>query len=213
MLDEKTLTKRIKTMFGAHHYVYISDDAADIAAITNLSTEEIEALMRSPYWRDALDYWGFRPELGDLKLAQQLWTELVENASDLFPHEVDYSHELPGDLVDENRPINYLPDTFVSKGLSRNQIREKIAEYSEFHGEPVKYDGFEIRGHHFWIYANYPDGIFSSAFARVNVAKNLVVDVDDTVYLVAIIDGQLQLTQTVSDDVVTADDKRLRVCL
>ncbi|MDE0636672.1 MAG: hypothetical protein OXI43_12605 [Candidatus Poribacteria bacterium] len=58
MLDKKTLTKRLKTIFAAHHYVLVSDNITDIAAVLNLSIEQVESLMRSPYWRESLNYWG-----------------------------------------------------------------------------------------------------------------------------------------------------------
>ena len=125
MLDEKTLTKRLRTIFGAHHYVHVSEDTADIAAILNLPREQVENLMRSSYWRESLDYWGFQPELGDLKIAQQLWAELVGKDEHINPVEYplrpDKAPQGEGDLALYPLIQSHL---FCVDNLSKREMRK-----------------------------------------------------------------------------------------
>ena len=65
MLSKKTLTKCLKTIWGAHHFVHHSKDVADIAAAINVSPERVAKLMHSPYWDQALHYWNYTPPAGD----------------------------------------------------------------------------------------------------------------------------------------------------
>ena len=90
MLSKKTLTKCLKTIWGAHHFVFNSKDVADIAAVLNVSPERVVKLMNSPYWDQALHFWNYIPPAGDLNLAQKLWTELVENGGHININLVEY---------------------------------------------------------------------------------------------------------------------------
>lgn len=211
MLDEKTLRKRLKITYAAHHWLIHTPDPAEIAEVVNLSVERVEELMRSPFFEESLVIWGWTPQVSDLRTAQDLWTTLIENAHDLYPEDLDY-FDTPFN-IDENKSIKHLPNVVCIEDLSHDQIRERIQEQTEFESEPVRYEGQEIRGYKFWVYPNYPDGIWSSVFARLNVAGNLVVDDGDSAYLVTIADGRLYLANEVSDKVVLVTDKRLRVCL
>ena len=207
MLDPKTLTKRLKTIFGAHHYMHVSDDIADIAAVVNLSPEDQEKLMRSSYWRESLDYWGFQPELGDLKIAQQLWTELVEKREDVDP--VEYPDQQIGKPF-YNYEVRALINShlFCIDNLSNTDIRDRLAD----DGNPVHYESQHIRGYHWFVYPNKP--LYSKALAKVNVAGDLVIDYgDDETCLVCIKHGRLSITRQVFNDVVSVNDSRLLVCL
>lgn len=75
MLSKKTLTKCLKTIWAAHHFVYNSKNVADIAAVFNISPERVVKLMNSPYWDQALHFWNYTPPTGDLNLAQKLWND------------------------------------------------------------------------------------------------------------------------------------------
>ena len=207
-----TLQKRLKATFAAHHFLFKSENIEDIAELLNLSVTQVESIINSPYFEQALYVWGKPFEIGDLKIAKLLWETLIENDEHVFSVEYPEEPFVFDEEQEPRRPI--LPNTFVATRLSDDQIRERLAEYQEFEGEIVRYDDFEIRGYHFWVYANFSDSIFSSVYAKMNVTTHLVVDVDDDVYLVAITDGKLTLTQdATNDDIILATDERLRVCL
>ena len=78
-MKRKHLTKYLKTLWSAHHFVHISKDVGDIAKVINLSPENVVKMMQSRNWDEALRYWNYTLSLGDLNLAQRLWTELVGN--------------------------------------------------------------------------------------------------------------------------------------
>ena len=213
MLDPKTLTKRLKTIFGAHHYIFVSDDIADIAVVVNLSPEDLESLMRSSYWREALDYWGFQPELGDLKIAQQLWTELIERREDVDP--VEYPDQQIGKPF-YNYDVLALINShlFCRDNLTAEDIRSRLANENNDGLRPVCYQGQDLENaYHWWIFPNETEGLYSKALARVNVVGDLVVASGDRTCLVCIKHGRLSLTRQVSNDVVSVTDSRLLVCL
>ena len=213
MLDPKTLTKRLKTIFGAHHYMLVSDDIADIAAVVNLPPEDLEKLMRSSYWRESLDYWGFTPELGDLKIAQQLWTELIERREDVDP--VEYPDQQIGKPF-YNYEVRALINShlFCRDNLTAEDIRSRLANENNGGFRPVCYQGQDLENaYHWWIFPNETEGLYSKALAKVNVAGDLVVSELDHTCLVCIKHGRLSLTRQVSNDVVSATDSRLLVCL
>ena len=86
MFSRKSLTKLLKTIWGAHHFVFFSRETADIASVVNLSPQRLEKLMKSPYWKEALHYWSGNPgfgeeNVGDLKFAERLWAEMIEKAN------------------------------------------------------------------------------------------------------------------------------------
>ena len=93
MFSRKDLTKLLKTIWGAHHFVFFSRETADIASVVNLSPQRLEKLMKSPYWKEALQYWSGNPRfgegnVGDLKFAERLWTEMIEKGEHI--NLVDY---------------------------------------------------------------------------------------------------------------------------
>ena len=211
MLDQETLTKRLKTIWGAHHFLFISKDVADIADLIKLPRKKVEELMRTPYWDEALFYWGHTPKVGDLKLAQQLWTELVERGEHIQPVEyADIPHKSQA-LQGKGDPAVYpliQSHLFCVDNLSKREIRERLAE----DGNPARYEGQQIRGYHWFVYPNKP--LYSKVFAKVNIAGDLVIDYDyDKTALVCIRHGRLSLTRTVSDDIANISDNRLLVCL
>ena len=209
-MKRETLTKCLKTIWGAHHFVHISKDVADIAAVLNTSPEKVVKMMRSPYWDEALHYWNYTPPLGDLNLAQKLWTELVENGEHLNP--VEYPDKPIKAPQAEGDPALYPlihAHLFCVDNLSDADIRERLAE----DGNPVRYEGQQIRGYHWFVYPNEAEGLYSKVLARVNVAGDLVIDFGDEMCLVCIRHGRLTLTSQVCDDVANISDERLLVCL
>ncbi len=213
MLDRKTLTKRLKTMFGAHHFVFSSQEVADISAVVNLSPEHLQKLMRSPYWDEALAYWGYTPPIGDLKIVEDLWAELIENGEDLNP--VEYPEEMIG-VPSGNHDVYALINShlFCVDNLSDEEIRKRLAEEGKFESPPVKFEGQPLENtYHWWIYPNYDDGIYSKTLARPNITGDLVVGRDDETALVCIKHGRFSLTRTVSNDIANISDDRLFVCL
>ena len=214
MLDPKTLTKRLKMMFGAHHYMHVSDDITDIAAVVNLPLEDLEKLMRSSYWRESLDYWGFQPELGDLKIAQQLWTELVEKREDINP--VEYPDQQIGKPF-HNYDVRALVAShlYCVDNLSADDIHTRLTNENNDGLRPVPYQGQRLENAHYWfVYPNFAEGLYSKTLARVNVVGDLVIDyADDETCLVAICYGHFTLTRQIADDVANVSDDRLLVCL
>ena len=206
-MNRKTLTRCLKTIWGAHHFVENSQDVADIAAVINVSPERVVKLMQSPYWDQSLHFWGYTPPLGDLKLAQELWEELVIKGEHINP--VEYPDKTikapPGD-----------PDVFALiqshlfcvDNLSDTDIRDRLSE----DGDPVRYEGQKIRGYHWFAYPNEAEGLYSKVLARVNVAGDLVVDFGDETCLVCIRHGRLTLTRQIADDVANVADERVRIC-
>ena len=67
--------------------------------------------------------------------------------------------------------------------------------------------------YHWWVYPNYADGIYSTVLARVNVVGDLVIGTGEEMCLVCIRHSRLTITRQVADDVVSASDERLLVCL
>ena len=215
MFSRKDLTKLLKTIWGAHHFVFFSRDIADISAVVNLSPQRLEKLMKSPNWEEALHYWkGNSPSVGDLSLAERLWTEMVEKGEHI--NLVDYP-----DKAFQSPPDN--PDVFALldshlfcvDDLCGEQIRVRLAEEREHEGEPVQYEGKPELGnlYRWWLYPNWDDGIFSKVLARANVVGDLVVGSGDETSLVCIKHGRLTLTRQVCNDVVSVSDRRLLVCL
>ena len=102
---------------------------------------------------------------------------------------------------------------FVVRVLYVPQVSVRVAaEYLRgFH--PVRYENQHLRGYHWWLYPNYDDGIYSKVYARVNVFGDLVCGTGGATRLVCIEGGRLTLSQSVSDDAVSASDERLLVCL
>ena len=64
-MKRKHLTRCLKTLWGAHHFVHCSKDVADIAAVINVSPKNVVKMMQSPYWDEALHYWNYTLPLGN----------------------------------------------------------------------------------------------------------------------------------------------------
>ena len=78
-MTHKKLTKLLKVVFGTHHSVFRSKTGEDIAAVLNVSTEHLQELKRSGYWKEAVRYWQRNHKLiGDLFSAERFWAEIVE---------------------------------------------------------------------------------------------------------------------------------------
>ena len=211
MLNPKTLTKRLKTMFAAHHHFFHSEDIDEIASVVNLPPENVEKMMHSPYWDEAIHYWSFGTSINDLKLAQRLWEQMVENGEHINP--VEYIDKPIKSRKAEGDPAVYpliQSHLFCVDNLSDADIRDRLAE----DGNPVRYEGQHIRGYHWFVYPNEAEGLYSKALARVNVVGDLVIDYgDDETCLVCIKHGRLSITRQISNNVVSVNDARLFVCL
>lgn len=207
-MKKQSLTKCLKTIWGAHHFAKNSQNVADIAAVLDVPCEYVVKLMRSPYWDECLHYWNYTPPLGDLKIARKLWEELVVNGEHINP--VDYPDK-PFKAQHFNQGVYALIHSHLScvDNLSDADIRERLAE----DGNPVCYEGYSIRGYHWFVYPNVTDGLYSKVLARVNAAGDLVIDFGDETCLVCIRHGRLTLTLQVADDVANVSDDRLLVCI
>ena len=217
IMTRKKLTKLLKTIWGAHHFVVFSRDPADIAEIINVSPQRLEKLMETPFWKEALQYWrgnasAFEEQwVGDLGFAQHIWIEIIEK--DEHINTVDYPDVPFKCKKSEGDPALYpliQSHLFCVDNLSKSDVRI----CSEFDNSPARYKGQELRGYHWFAYPNRKEGIYSKVFARVNIVGDLVIDYsEDNICFVCIRHGRLTITRQVSDDVVNVSDKRLRVCL
>ena len=207
MLDQRTLTHYLKTMWASHHFIFSSKDIADIATVVNISPDRLERMMRSPNWDEALHYWGYRIPAGDLALAQKLWADMIERCEHINPVEYpDKPIKSPFGNLDVLALIG--SHLFCVDNLSNTDIRDRLAD----DGNPVHYEGQHIRAYHWFVYPNKP--LYSKALAKVNVAGDLVIDYgDDETCLVCIRYGHFTLTREVADDVANVSDDRIFVCL
>ena len=180
-----------------------------------MKPSKVKHWMQSYEWLETLAYWrgNATPIQGDLGLAENLWTEMVQNSEDLNP--VDY----PDKAIDsppDNPDVYALIQShlFCVDGLCDEQIRARLTEERQLESNPVRYEEQALENaYHWWVYPNYADGIYSKVLARANVVGHLVVGTGDETSLVIIRHGRLTLTRQVSDDVVSVSDDRLRVCL
>ena len=103
---------------------------------------------------------------------------------------------------------------FCVDNLCDDEIRAHLAEEREFESNPVRYEGQALENaYHWWVYPNYADGIYSTVLARVNIFGDLVIGTGEEMCLVCIRHSRLTITRQVADDVVSAADERLLVCL
>ena len=234
-MTRKTLTKNLKMLFAAHHYVFKSKDIEAIADVVNVKPSTIEDYMQSDKWLEDITYWKGNPPPteGDLKLATHVWLQMVTFDEHLFPSEYPdvlfgdgrVFTEPPTESVKNNaiemrqyKPNDLIAQPFVVENLSEEQIHDRIAEERDFGYTPVKYEKQRLKGYYWWLYPNWCDadgcaGVFSKVFAKTNMFGNLVVGADEKTHLVCIKNGRFTLTRQVSDDVVTVSDERLLVCL
>ena len=101
----------------------------------------------------------------------------------------------------------------ASEGLLSSQVHAHLNAEQQRGFRPVRYVNQYLRGYHWWLFPNYIDGIYSKVYARVNVFGDLVVGRGEATRLVCIENGRLTLSQSISDDAVSASDDRLLVCL
>ena len=210
-MERKKLTKILKTVFGAHHFVFGSKDVTDIAAVINVSPEHLQELMWSGYWDEALRYWyGNHKPIGDLQFVERLWTEMVEKGEHIDL--IDYPDKPIAVPKSEGDPSLYPlihSHLFCIDNLSDAEVRKCIF----WDNNPVRYEGQYMLGYHWFAYPNATDGIYSKVFARVNVVGDLVVGDGEDTSLVCIRHGRLTLTRRVADDIANVSDERLLVCL
>ena len=103
---------------------------------------------------------------------------------------------------------------FCVDNLCRDEIRARLAEERHFESNPVRYEGQDLENaYYWWLYPNYADGIYSTVLARVNIAGDLVIGTGEEMCLVIIRHGRLTITRKTADDVVSASDDRILVCL
>ena len=211
-MERKKLTKILKIVFGAHHFVFSTQDATDIADVINVSPSSLKVLMRSGYWDEAIAYWQDKSHkpIGDLQFVERLWTEMVERGEHIDL--VDYPDKPIKAPQGEGDPSLYpliQSHLFCIDNLSDAEVRECLF----WDNNPVAYEGQHMLGFHWFAYPNETDGIYSKVFASVNVVGDLVVGDGEETSLVCIRHGRLTLTRRVADDVANVFDKRLLVCL
>ena len=214
LMTRQTLVRNFKILFAAHHYAYISKDTDEIASVVNVSRRNIQSLIETPEFLDALSFWSCKENVGDFDFAERVWTEMIQNSEHLtlveYPDK-PFRHTL------SNTEVFQLIEShlFCADNLSDDEIRQYLADERKFESEPVRYEGQALENrNYFWIYPNYDEGIYSRVFARVNVVGDLVIRFADETYLVCIRHGRLTLTRkSTADDVVNVYDKRLLVCL
>ena len=85
MNAEGHLKKTLKILFAAHHYTYISKDPDEIANVVRIKRKTLDGWMASPAWYEALMLWGYSPDIGDMKVAERVWSLMIECGHDLFP--------------------------------------------------------------------------------------------------------------------------------
>ena len=131
-MTRKKLTKLLKTIWAAHHFVVFSRDLDDIAAVVNLSPERLEKLMESPFWKEAVSYWCGNPSfgefgdgfVGDLGFAQHIWIEMIENDEHINLVEYpDLPLKCPKGETDPALFPLYQSHLFCLDNLSKTDIR------------------------------------------------------------------------------------------
>ena len=205
--------KRMKLQWATYYYLHVSQDVDEIARVINSEPDAVKRRMSTPSWRDALEDWRELSLKKDLKLAEKVWVEMIDNDEHIHPIEyADKAHNAPPGDPDVYALIQ--SHLHCVDNLTDTQMLARIAEVVKYDGAPVRYEGQPLENpYHFWVYPNWTDGIFSTAFARANIFGDLVVSQLDHTCLVCIRHGRLSLTRQVSDDVANISDDRLLVCL
>jgi len=215
-MDQKFLTHNLKLLFAAHHYVFNSKDPKAIAKVLKVKKGKVQWWMQSYEWIEAVSYWsGSRPATGgDLALAEQVWTEMIEKYDDLSAIDLPVNPFKSPHTGDSAVYALIQSHLFCADNLCDDEIRARVAEERKFEGEPVRYEGQRLGNtYHYWIFPNWDEGLYSKAFARINAAGDLVVGSGEDTCLVMIRHGRLTLTRQFFDDLVSIFDKRLLVCL
>ena len=102
---------------------------------------------------------------------------------------------------------------FCVDNLCRDEMRARLAEEGKFESNPVRYQNQHVTGYRWWLYPNFSDGIYSKVLARINAVGDLVISTGEDTCLVIIRHGRLTITRKTADDVVSASDDRILVCL
>ena len=228
-MTRQQLKENLNILMVARHYKHYSQDIDEIAAVMGMSPEKIKQWMDTPEWFQCCAYWGNRPQLGDLSLAECVWTQLIEFDEHLYPTklpDVIFSNghvldsEPPAESIKNNalemrqyKPDDLIAKPFVVEGLCEEQIRSRIAEEKAFGYTPMKYEEQRLTGYYWWLYPNWERGVFSKVFAKANMFGNLVVGAGEKTHLVCIEDDRFVLSQNVSNTAVLVSDERLLICL
>ncbi|MXV76289.1 hypothetical protein F4Z99_18700 [Candidatus Poribacteria bacterium] len=196
--------------------VFNSKDLKVIADVLCVKKSKFQYWVQSHEWTKVVSYWaGTPPTEGNLNLVKRRWTELVENNEDLFS--INYP-DMPENIkhAPEFMDLSTLIRThlFCIDNLCDDEIRAHLAEEREFGLLPVQYEGHKIGSrYHWWIYPNYDEGLYSKILARINFVEDLVIGSGEETCLVIIRHGRLTIARKYADDVASAYDKRLLVCL
>ena len=116
----KKMIKPLKAKWAVYHMIRGSDNATDICHAVHLSRNNLEKLINSPAWEEALDFWfveglerfrvpvenekeseQLRKQKLSLKVAEKHWREMIQNGDDLFPRD---DMLLAGRSEDSNPP-------------------------------------------------------------------------------------------------------------
>ena len=204
---------RMKLDWATYHYAHISKNVDDICKAVNMSPQRLGKMMKWSEWEEALAYWLLMPQ-GDLGLAENLWTEMIENGDDLSG--VEYPDKLMKSRHKGDPDVYALIQShlFCVDGLTADEIQAHLANENNDGMKPVHYDGQYLENaYHWWIFPNEPEGLYSKVFARANVVGDLVIGSGEEICLVIIRHGRLTITRQISDDVANIHDERLLVCL
>ena len=138
-MTRKTFIKNLKMLFAAHHYVFNSQEIADIAVVINLSPKRVEKLMQADEWAEAVAYWKGNPvgKEGDLGLAEKLWAYMVENGEHTNLVEYpDTPFSAPKGAGDPDVYALIQSHLFCVDNLCDDEIRSRIAEERKFESPP-----------------------------------------------------------------------------
>ena len=214
-MTRQLLVQNLKMLWATYHFAFKSKDPKAIASVIDVNIHKLHQWMQTDAWLEALDFWGQNPKASDLNFAEKLWTEMIENNEHLsFVDSPDepIRFKQSEDVLKASAVIH--SHLFCVDGLCAEQIRTRLAEEREFEGEPIRYEGQALgNSYRWWLYPNWYDSIYSKVLARVNAAADLVVGTGEDTSLVMIRHGRLTLTRQVCDDIVSAFDERLLVCL
>ena len=215
-MTQKFLTHHLKLLFAAHHFVFNSKDPKNIADILCVKKSKIQYWMQSHEWTEAVSYWTGTPSTeSDLNLAERRWKEMIENNEHLVP--IDYP-DIPANLVQSQHTLEVSAliksHLFCVDNFTKDEIQDRLANEDNHGMKPVCYEGQDLENaYHWWIFPNFPEGLYSKCLARANVSGDLVIDFAGETCLVIIRHGRLTLTRQIADDTANISDNRLLVCL
>lgn len=91
-----------------------------------------------PY-NDALLFWGYKQNVGDLKLVKALWEEMIENGEHITPIEyIDVPIDIPN--PDDLFPLEH--HVFCAENLSEEEIEQHVEEDLNNENNSVLHDFF-----------------------------------------------------------------------